>query len=273
MPRLASLLSPLVVAAACAANPAPAPIVANAKPVARYTLQPLHLHDGMGRHSSFQSWTTVTGSLEIDRSRVTLTLTHRQDVSPVFCPDRYVGMQACAPRDATATTHTHRRVLTGDGRWDAGVLRVEVAHEKTRMVLACSDVAVGYACSVERDDGQRFIGDKPTRYVFAAPAPRTFALVPVKSAAGADVTGAITLRPDATAEVTLATDAKAISWPATVQWTGAGMLVTAGPPLSRLTFICSERTTELGCEVSADRSVLGEPDHLTGQVTLALRTP
>lgn len=169
MPRRAFSLSSLVLLVACAGNRVPAPTVANAKPATRYVLQPVQLHDGMGRHSSFQSWTTLSGSLAITGTHASLALVRRSDTSPVHCPDGYQGMQACAPRDAKPSTRTSMHTLTGDARWDAGALHLQLRDGNVQLSLACRDSAGGYTCSVASQQGLTSpMGGDPSELVFAA---------------------------------------------------------------------------------------------------------
>jgi hypothetical protein len=269
MPRLACTLLALVTA--CGATRSPAPIT-NARPATRYALQPIWLHGGMGHHSAFQTWTMLSGSLEVAGSRVTLQLAAQNDTSPIHCGGEYVGMQQCAPPDSKFESRTDTRAFTGDARWDAGTLRVDLTQDKVKLSLACNDTLAGYACAITSEQGFRNpIGDNPTRFVFAPLVTRRFELQPVRSGSGTEVTGTLMLRPDATAQVVLTTATKTVTREATLRWAPAGLVVSAGPALSSLTLSCDERAALLACHLTADRTVLGDADHLIGDVTLALR--
>ncbi len=271
MPRLSGFLA-IALAACASARSTPTPTVTNAKPSTRYALQPIWLHGGMGRHSAFQSWATMTGTLEVAGAHATLWLATRTDTSPILCAGEHVGMQQCAPPGSKFSSSTTTRVLKGDARWDAGTLRVDLASESVKLSLACNDTPLGYACAITGDENFRSpFGDNPARFVFAPLAARTFELLPVQSAGGVEVTGSLTLRADATAQITLTRAAKTVTREASLRWAPAGFVVDAGPALSALMLRCDERGAVVACELSADRSVLGEADHLTSNVTLSLR--
>jgi hypothetical protein len=274
MPRRHFPSTLLVLALGACGGPArPAPIT-NTAPATRYTLQPLRSHGGEGRHSPWQSWSTLAGTLELAGGRAKLELQRTTESSPIMCSgkDGFVGVQQCAPPDSQPSTSTQVVTLTGDVRSEAGALVIDLRDASKRLALSCTEAFLGYRCAVTAHDGVFSpIGHTPSQLVLSVPAPRTYALQPTRSAAGKTLTGSLTIEPAATATIVLSIDSGAVTLRASVQRSPAGLVVQAGEPASALQLVCDDQDTQLTCDLTADRHVLGEADHLYGNVVFVAR--
>jgi len=164
MVRIASFA---VLLAACSS--APRPIHNTNSTPTRYTLEPMRLHGGEGRHSMAQSWTTVAGSLELSQMKATLNLDMTVETSFVHCNRELMGntMQACAPPDAKDKTSTRTLALTGDARHENGQLVISVREDDQAATLTCDETSKQLTCSVD-DEYTLFgrVGQRPDRVTF-----------------------------------------------------------------------------------------------------------
>ena len=160
----------LALLAACSS--APHPIANRSTAPTRYALQPLQLHGGEGMHSASQSWTAVSGALEIAADdHATLALTLSTARAFIQCPKPDVAnvrtMQACAPPGSKGIATASKLVLDGSSRWHDGTLTVTVRKDDTAATLTCSEHGHVLDCSYE-DDYTLFgnVGQRPQRIVF-----------------------------------------------------------------------------------------------------------
>lgn len=255
--------------AACASTPRPAAPGTSAP--ARYTMQPVKLHGGEGRHSASQSWTTVSGALELAGDRATLQLEMQTDRSHIHCPKAWRDgavhtMQACAPDDAKDTRTRQRLALTGEARREGGTLILGLRDGDRRIGLRCDEASIGLACAID-DDRTLFAGpgDRPDRLVFATAARKQYRLEPIALPSGEQLQGRLTLAADAS-RIELALDGKPpIVLPGSAFWAPAGLVVEARTsPTRTWVMSCKDIADRLECEATADRSVLGLSDHLYG---------
>ena len=141
-----------VLLAACGGSrPASAPVT-NLAETARYSLEPVRVSGGEGRHSASRSSTTISGVLEVRAQQATLRLELATERAPIRCPDNDgsgATRQACAPADAQPSSSTTSLVLTGSSRWERGTLTIAVRKDDRAATLTCSEAASGLDCAVE----------------------------------------------------------------------------------------------------------------------------
>ena len=274
MPRL--LLASLPWILACASH---APALTNRAPTSvAYALVPLSLSGGEGRHSASHSDTQVSGTLSLDGKRATLELAFETFVGHVRCPKEMrdgtvFTMQACAPDDAQDGRYASAVVLRGEASVDGTGAIVATLRERLRaMKLTCTSSFVGLACTVS-DLEQLFgmPGDSPSTMSFAAAGAKQLDLAELHVPGVGHVTGGIELR-GATARVALSIDGGV---PAVLPGTVHGLVRERGfliqaqtSPTRTVTARCTPADGDtLACEVTADRSVLGKPEHVVAQMT------
>lgn len=164
-----SRLALFALLAACSS--APRPISNTSVSPTRYALQPLRLHGGEGMHSASQSWTTISGALEVHGDKTTLALTLSTARGFIQCPDPDVAnvttMQACAPPGSKRIASSSELVLEGFSRWQNGALTITVRKDDTAATFTCREHGHSLECSYE-DDYTLFgsVGQRPQRIVF-----------------------------------------------------------------------------------------------------------
>lgn len=134
-----------------------------------YRVEPFRQHDGMGRHSAYQSWTTYGGTLEIAADKVTLVLSMSTDTSAITCPPDWnhrTSMQACAGPDAKSGTTASSLTLDGFSRWENGKLTISVRRQDTAVTLSCDAQSERLECSYD-DEYTLFRHTRPAKLVFA----------------------------------------------------------------------------------------------------------
>lgn len=268
----ASPLVALLVTAACAtpARPISAP-PANVESIGRYTLLPLYVRGSEGRHSASHSSTIVGGELRVIGERAELDLSFDHVVGFVRCPaGRPMTMQACAPRDAEDSRTTSRRVLRGSARTENGTLRLTVAAETDRMTIACSESFLGLACAIEETTMFGVGVIAPHTMAFVSPGTKRFTIAPTAVKDVGSVTGTLALEGNGTLAMTLALDGGApTTLPGGATWQDHGISLRAETsPTRNLGARCTVDGDRLACDVTGDRSILGKPEHIYGQMLL-----
>ena len=261
----------LAVVAACATSAPSHPTARPAPASIRYTLQPIQLFGGEGRHSSSQSSTMVTGALELVGDEATLTLGYDTFHTYVYCPTEMAGtttMQACADDHAKPYSTSNTGTLRGPVVRSGKQLEMRVRAKADSVALVCDESFVGLTCAVQ--EGERVIvGDHLTHMVFATAGAKRYAIAPRVLDDGSALAGTIEM---IAGEVTVALvlDGGApIILPGRVFWAPAGLIVDAQTsPTRTFNLACHDAPRGLACEVTADRSVLGKPDHIYGQLSL-----
>ncbi len=169
MTRMTSLLPLMTLAfAACApasrpaSTPGSSPIT-NQQPITRFQLHPVHVPGPEGRHSSSQSSSELTGSLELVGDRARLVLEIETSVGYIGCPSDpkfRPAHQACYEHGKEpAPQHSrYTRALTGPASWQHGDLVVEVSQEvqpnparppfTIQLALACTEANTGLLCKI-----------------------------------------------------------------------------------------------------------------------------
>jgi hypothetical protein len=268
------LLASLPWILACASR-APAPTNRTPTSVA-YALVPLSLSGGEGRHSASHSDTHVSGTLALDGPKATLELAFETFVGHVRCPKEMrdgtvTTMQQCASDDAKDGRSSSTLVLRGETRVDNGAMVASLRAGERAMKLTCTSSFVGLYCAVS--DLERLFGipgDSPSAMSFAAAGAKKLDLAPLYVRDVGHVAGGIEIR-GATASVALSVDGGVPTiLPGTVQSLirERGFLIRAQTSPTR-TFVarCTPDDGDgLACEVTADRSVLGKPEHVNTQM-------
>jgi hypothetical protein len=153
-----------------ACSSAPRPIKNTNDTPTLYTLEPVKLLPAEGRHSARHTWTTISGSLEMNATQATLRLDVKTDSSFVHCPadwDTRSSLQACARPEDKDTSRIETIALLGESRSENGKLVISVRADDRAATLTCDASGKKLACLVE-DEYTLFgrVGQRPETITF-----------------------------------------------------------------------------------------------------------
>gem|GEM_PF-6266739 len=256
---------------------------ANTVATARYTLMPLALRGGEGRHSMSQSSTAVTGVLNVTGDRAELALGFDTYIGYVHCPEEmrngtWTTMQQCAPEGAKDVRTGSKVILTGSARTANGALVVSVAGEQdqrdrriqpARLSLTCRDSYLGMTCSIAETNMFGLQLNAPHTLAFLTPGTKRFAITPTQVKDVGLVSGSLAIEGGTIAMTLAVDDGEPTTLPGTAAWQDHGISLSAQTsPTRNLGARCALDGDRLTCEVTGDRSILGKPEHIYSQMLL-----
>ena len=121
-------------------------------------------------HSISQSWTSVSGALDIAADKATLALTLSTARSFIGCPTDMRGfehtMQACAPPGTKNIASAFKLVLAGSSHWHDGMLTFTVRKGDARATFTCTETGHALECTYEDEYTLFAIGEHPQHVHF-----------------------------------------------------------------------------------------------------------
>jgi hypothetical protein len=275
MPRPIIASLPLLASLVACSAPARTPTTTNHAPSTVYTLMPVGLGGGEGRHSASHSSTGVNGTLEISGGEATLSLAFDTFIGHVRCPEemrtgRVYTMQQCASDDMKDTSTTSSLVLRGQIRTEYGTMIVDLRTGRDgALEMTCRESFLGLACTIDSSTLFQSPGDVPHSLAFMTPGAKRFAITPTdvkdvgRVAGTLDITGG-------TISLALGVDGGPLTvLPGHATYHDHGIVLTAQTsPTRNLSAVCKVDADRLKCEVTGDRSILGKPEHIYSDMVL-----